>query len=167
MTSSAVRTAARVPSEMPGLSLSTRLTVASLTPACLATSARFPATLQVYGSACRDLQVSAGGSWDSCRHEVGMCLHLRRKAVPCVLALAEIGVARQGQHRAVLLRDALQDPVGGLVLRTDLAGHDGAPDARQRQQQVAGVLVQALEDVVDAPRRCPQQVVVGYRVQQL
>src|ERR1700693_4609618 len=48
MTSRAVRTAARVASEMPGLPLRTRLTVASLTPACFATSARFRATLQNY-----------------------------------------------------------------------------------------------------------------------
>src|SRR6266550_3186610 len=48
MTSSAVRTAARVASEIPGLPFRTRLTVASLTPACLATSASFPATLQLY-----------------------------------------------------------------------------------------------------------------------
>src|SRR5207247_8244717 len=48
ITSSAVRTAARVASEIPGLPLSTRLTVAWLTPACLATSARLRATLQLY-----------------------------------------------------------------------------------------------------------------------
>src|SRR5712692_3351138 len=48
MTSSAVRTAARVASEIPGLPFRTRLTVASLTPACFATSASFPATLQLY-----------------------------------------------------------------------------------------------------------------------
>src|SRR6266404_2294463 len=50
MTSRAVSTAARVASEMPGLPLRTRLTVASLTPACFATSARFRATLQLYDS---------------------------------------------------------------------------------------------------------------------
>src|SRR3978361_1092182 len=33
---------------MPGCPFSTRLTVASLTPACLATSARFRATAQLY-----------------------------------------------------------------------------------------------------------------------
>src|SRR6478752_1827384 len=49
MTSSAVRTAARVGSETPGLPFRTRLTVASLTPACLATSASLPATAQDYG----------------------------------------------------------------------------------------------------------------------
>src|SRR5258706_16441357 len=48
MTSSAVSTAARVASEIPGLPLRTRLTVASLTPACFATSARLRATLQLY-----------------------------------------------------------------------------------------------------------------------
>src|SRR3954447_2939175 len=140
MTSSAVRTAARVPSEMPGLSLSTRLTVASLTPACLATSARFPATLQVYGSACRDLQLSVLDSWNPCGHERRMCLHLRRKAVPSILSFAPVGVARQGQHRPVLLGNPAQDPVGSLVLRPDLAGLDGAPDAGQGEEQVAGVL---------------------------
>src|SRR5437868_12638616 len=48
MTSSAVSTAARVASEMPGFPLRTRLTVASLTPACFATSASLPATPQDY-----------------------------------------------------------------------------------------------------------------------
>src|SRR5579871_4258244 len=53
MTSSAVRTAARVASEIPGRPLRTRLTVASLTPACLATSASFRAILQFYANSCR------------------------------------------------------------------------------------------------------------------
>src|SRR6266566_1770095 len=57
MTSRAVRTAARVASEMPCLPLRTRLTVASLTPACLATSARFRATLQLYGQVAASLAV--------------------------------------------------------------------------------------------------------------
>src|SRR4051812_43140094 len=57
MTSSAVRTAARVASEMPGLPLSTRLTVASETPACFATSASLPAMLQDY---CKILQKLPG-----------------------------------------------------------------------------------------------------------
>src|SRR6478672_7627412 len=55
MTSSAVRTAARVASEIPGFPFRTRLTVASLTPACLATSASLPTTLQDY---CKILQHS-------------------------------------------------------------------------------------------------------------
>src|SRR5579862_9902013 len=66
MTSSAVRTAARVPSEIPGRPLRTRLTVASLTPACLATSASLPATLQFYDN--------------SCKHLVGLRQQLPRKA---------------------------------------------------------------------------------------
>jgi hypothetical protein len=48
ITSSAVKTAARVVSEIPGLPFSTRLTVASLTPACLATSASLPAIVQLH-----------------------------------------------------------------------------------------------------------------------
>ena len=48
ITSSAVRTAARVVSEIPGFPFRTRLTVASLTPACFATSASLPAMPQVY-----------------------------------------------------------------------------------------------------------------------
>src|SRR5438067_13192870 len=55
MTSSAVRTAARVVSEIPGLPFSTRLTVASLTPACFATSASLPGTAQDY---CKILQMT-------------------------------------------------------------------------------------------------------------
>src|SRR6202163_1636142 len=55
MTSSAVRTAPRVASEIPGRPLRTRLTVASLTPACLATSARLRATLQFYDNSCKRL----------------------------------------------------------------------------------------------------------------
>src|SRR3954447_3413444 len=55
MTSRAVRTAARVASEMPGFPFRTRLTVASETPACFATSASLPATLQDY---CKILQGS-------------------------------------------------------------------------------------------------------------
>src|SRR5438552_2194727 len=56
MTSSAVRTAARVASEMPGLPLRTRLTVASLTPACFATSASFRAMPQFYDKRLQSLQ---------------------------------------------------------------------------------------------------------------
>src|SRR5580692_3331232 len=55
MTSSAVRTAARVASEIPGRPFRTRLTVASLTPACLATSASLRATLQFYDNSCKRL----------------------------------------------------------------------------------------------------------------
>jgi hypothetical protein len=54
ITSSAVRTAARVASETPGFPLSTRLTVASLTRACLATSASLPGTLQAYVNATQN-----------------------------------------------------------------------------------------------------------------
>src|SRR5882724_5858366 len=56
MTSSAVRTAARVASEIPGLPLRTRLTVASLTPACFATSASLRATLQLYDKSVQILR---------------------------------------------------------------------------------------------------------------
>src|SRR6266576_2090136 len=69
MTSSAVRTAARVASEIPGLPFRTRLTVASLTPACLATSASFPATLQLYDKSLQlfaDEETCAGHA-DGCR----------------------------------------------------------------------------------------------------
>ena len=54
ITSSAVSTVARVASETPGFPLRTRLTVASLTPACLAMSERFAATLQLYGRFLQD-----------------------------------------------------------------------------------------------------------------
>src|SRR5260370_9507367 len=56
MTSRAVRTAARVASEIPGLPLRTRLTVASLTPACFATSASLRATLQLYDKSVQILR---------------------------------------------------------------------------------------------------------------
>src|SRR6202035_5765284 len=55
MTSSAVRTAARVASEIPGRPFRTRLTVASLTPACLATSESLRGTLQFYDNSCKRL----------------------------------------------------------------------------------------------------------------
>ena len=56
MTSRAVRTAARVASEIPGLPLRTRLTVASLTPACFATSASLRATVQLYDKSVQILR---------------------------------------------------------------------------------------------------------------
>src|SRR5712671_2541207 len=58
MTSSAVSTAARVASEIPGFPFRTRLTVASLTPACFATSASLPAMPQDY---CKILQMRSAG----------------------------------------------------------------------------------------------------------
>src|SRR5205823_2910397 len=54
ITSSAVKTAARVVSEIPGRPFRTRLTVASLTPACLATSESLPGTLQAYVRSVQD-----------------------------------------------------------------------------------------------------------------
>src|SRR6188508_702175 len=64
MTSSAVRTAARVASEIPGRPFRTRLTVASLTPACLAMSLSLPATLQDYGKLLQEFASAAKAAGD-------------------------------------------------------------------------------------------------------
>src|SRR5229473_1487315 len=78
MTSRAVRIAARVASEIPGLPLRTRLTVASLTPACFATSASLRAIVQLYDKSVQILRRAAilcAGDLDE--PAVGLCDRLR------------------------------------------------------------------------------------------
>src|SRR3954464_2710014 len=102
---------------MPGLSLRTRLTVASLTPACLATSARFPATRQVYGSTCRTLQVSARDRPDPRGHCGGRGRGLPRPGVPVVRRLAAVGGTSQLEDVSMLRRQTVGGPRGCDVLR--------------------------------------------------
>src|SRR5439155_7526826 len=82
---------------MPGLPFRTRLTVASLTPACLATSASFPATPQFYGIPVQTLAAMGLGVGRR-RRGAGV----RRTAVRLVVAVAP---GRQDPLPAALLGD--------------------------------------------------------------
>src|SRR3954447_19756355 len=113
MTSSAVSTAARVVSEIPGLPLSTRLTVASLTPACLATSARWRGTPATIGRPVARTRFSP--RWLGSGH-----------AVPARV--------RPDRPRRRALGRALPERGAGR-LRVDARGHvdhAGAPDPHRR-----------------------------------
>src|SRR3954464_14961184 len=108
MTSSAVRTAARVASETPGLPFSTRLTVASLTRAWRAISKSLPGMLQAYGKFAQFLAATLSESAqlaDEIRDRVDDARGPEREPL-CCLARRRAG---EHEHRVHSGLEAAQD----------------------------------------------------------
>lgn len=66
--------------------------------------------------------------------------HPQHKIAPVLDLLAKIGRSGVCKNPPMLLRQALQCPVGGLVLWTDLAARERRPDPRQGQQPISSVV---------------------------
>src|SRR5438876_9545132 len=100
---------------MPGLPFRTRLTVASLTPACLPTSASFPATPQFYGIPVQTLAA------------IGLGVGRRRRRA---------GVRRAAARLVVAVAPGRRDPLPAALLGDEL---DGVPQLEGAREAHANV----------------------------